>query len=324
MAIRIRHILVALRDAQNPSRVQLRKAATLAREAGASIELVHVIGEPAATGLMRQSAQRRTIRETRAMIAERTLARLERLGQRPPLKGLDVSGHATWDYPPHEAIVRRAVVTRADVVVAATQARAIGIRFFLTNTDWELIRQCPCPVLLVKSPRDYRKPVLLAAVDPLHAHAKPAKLDDRIMDAGVSFARVLGGELHVMHAYKPVTAIAPGPVGQPLALALPNEFEEMHTARVTEVFDSLAKKYGVPPRRRHLRMGEVSSEIVNVAKRTRASIVVMGAVSRSGLKRIFIGSTAESTLDVLPCDVLIVKPPGFRTPVPRRPEHTWL
>jgi universal stress protein E len=33
----------------------------------------------------------------------------------------------------------------------------------------------------------------------------------------------------------------------------------------------------------------------------------MGATSRSGLKRIFIGSTAEHVLDSLQCDVLVVK-----------------
>ena len=34
----------------------------------------------------------------------------------------------------------------------------------------------------------------------------------------------------------------------------------------------------------------------------------MGAVSRRGLQRTFIGSTAEKVLDHLPCDLLIVKP----------------
>jgi universal stress protein E len=33
----------------------------------------------------------------------------------------------------------------------------------------------------------------------------------------------------------------------------------------------------------------------------------MGATSRSGLKRIFIGNTAEHVLDSLQCDVLVVK-----------------
>jgi universal stress protein E len=44
----------------------------------------------------------------------------------------------------------------------------------------------------------------------------------------------------------------------------------------------------------------------------------MGAVSRSGLKRLFIGHTAERVIDRLKCDVLIVKPEGFKTPVPKK------
>jgi universal stress protein E len=44
----------------------------------------------------------------------------------------------------------------------------------------------------------------------------------------------------------------------------------------------------------------------------------MGAVSRSALRRLLIGNTAERVLDELGCDVLIVKPRGFKTTVPRR------
>jgi universal stress protein E len=44
----------------------------------------------------------------------------------------------------------------------------------------------------------------------------------------------------------------------------------------------------------------------------------MGAVSRSGLKRVFIGNTAERVLDALPCDVLVVKPAHFASRVERR------
>ena len=48
-----------------------------------------------------------------------------------------------------------------------------------------------------------------------------------------------------------------------------------------------------------------------------ADVVVMGAVSRRGLKRLFVGNTAEDVLDKLPCDLLIVKAAGFETSVPR-------
>ncbi len=41
----------------------------------------------------------------------------------------------------------------------------------------------------------------------------------------------------------------------------------------------------------------------------------MGAVARGRLQRAAIGSTAERVLDHLPCDVVIVKPPGFDSSV---------
>ena len=44
----------------------------------------------------------------------------------------------------------------------------------------------------------------------------------------------------------------------------------------------------------------------------------MGALARSGLKRLLIGNTAERVMDHLPCDLLVIKPKGFRSPVLRR------
>jgi universal stress protein E len=45
-------------------------------------------------------------------------------------------------------------------------------------------------------------------------------------------------------------------------------------------------------------------------------MVVMGAISRTALHRLLLGSTAEQILDALPCDVLLVKPRSAA--VPRR------
>jgi hypothetical protein len=43
----------------------------------------------------------------------------------------------------------------------------------------------------------------------------------------------------------------------------------------------------------------------------------MGAISRSGYKRLLIGNTAERILDELTCDVLVIKPESFRSDIPR-------
>lgn len=318
MRLRIRRILVAIRDLRHTPRSQLRKAATLARAAGASLELFHAINEPTALDAVRWGSAGRSTQEAVEVAAQRSQRRLERLGQSNLLRGLKVRSFATWDYPPHEAIVRRALAIRADLVIAATQPQRLGARLLLTNTDWELIRHCPCAVLLVKSSRDYRKPKVLAAVDPFHAHAKPTRLDSRILDAAATLTHTLRGELHVFHAYMPLTVVTAVPIGQPLAVSLPPEFEDMHAAQVESVFDRLALKARIPPARRHLRMGDVPSQLTGVVKRIGAGIVVMGAISRSGLRRVFIGNTAETVLDAMTCDVLVVKPGSFKTRVPKR------
>lgn len=45
-----------------------------------------------------------------------------------------------------------------------------------------------------------------------------------------------------------------------------------------------------------------------VARSLKAQMVVMGAIARSRIDRLFLGNTAEQVLDALPCDVLIIKP----------------
>jgi universal stress protein E len=207
----------------------------------------------------------------------------------------------------------------ADLVMASLRVPTLPGRLWLQNTDWELIRQCPCPVLLVKSTRAYRaRPVILAALDPFHAHAKPAALDQALLKTGDALAGALGGTLHAFHSYMPLVSTLPVPMGPVVPIGFPQEMEDIHGQQVAVLFDKLAGAAGIPAARRHLHMGNVQDELNATVKDVQASIVVMGAVSRSGLRRVFIGNTAESVLNGIACDVLIVKPRGFRSPIARR------
>jgi universal stress protein E len=102
---------------------------------------------------------------------------------------------------------------------------------------------------------------------------------------------------------------------------LPVSVAEQQLAEVRKAFETLVKPYALGSRRSHLRAGNASVELPAIAEEIGAGVVVMGAVSRSGLKRLFIGSTAERVIDHLKCDVLVIKPEGFKTPVPRRPGY---
>ena len=92
----------------------------------------------------------------------------------------------------------------------------------------------------------------------------------------------------------------------------------MARAKAKPLFEGALVDRDIPRTRRHLVGGSPDDAIDQVARRTRADIVVMGALSRSGLKRLFIGDTAERLLGELPCDILVVKPQQFVCHVPIR------
>ena len=65
-----------------------------------------------------------------------------------------------------------------------------------------------------------------------------------------------------------------------------------------------------------MHQGVAAEALLALSRKLPADIVIMGAISRSGLQKVFIGNTAERVLDRLPCDLLIVKPAGFAVPTP--------
>ncbi|MFO7276484.1 MAG: universal stress protein [Pseudomonadota bacterium] len=309
----VRRILVAVKDPQSRSLPAVAKAAQLAKALDARLELFHAIDTPLYADL--PSLERGEIDRSRTEWRNRRLAQLERIAERMRRQGLEVSTTVEWDYPVYEAVVRRAVRSEADLIVAERHAGVRVAPWLLHVTDWELLRYSPLPVLIVKTPRPYRRPVVLAAVDPSHAFEKPAKLDQEVLGIGGTVATALRGTLHAVHAYAPLppTLLARAAEDPGAADRISAETAKWARSR----FERALRSAKIPPRRRHLVGRHPIDAILDVARQTRAAIVVMGAVSRSGLRRLFIGNTAERVLDDLPCDLLVVKPRGFPNRVPR-------
>jgi universal stress protein E len=303
----IRRILVAIKDPGSRSLPAVQKAAQLARALGAELELFHAIDTVVyATAFGDPSRSIATVQRT---TRERYLTKLESLAERLRRQKLKVKVSAEWDFPIYEAVVRRASHMKADLIVAERHAGRNIAPHLLHLTDWELLRLSPVPLLLVKSPRGYRRPVVLAALDPLHAYAKPAALDAEILRMGALVSEALRGPLHALHAYVPLRAAA-----VPAEAASTRFLERIEGdayAAAKGDFDRLLRKARIPGARRHLVARHPVDAIPETARKLGSAIVVMGAVSRSGLKRLFIGNTAERVLDQLPCDVLVVKPRKF-------------
>jgi universal stress protein E len=291
----------------------IERAAWLARPMAARVELFISDYAPQLADPRSHGA---AANEARAALLDRHRGRLEQLAQPLRSGGLAVEIDARLDHPLHDSIVRKAQDSSADFVLKDTHYHSVLKRSIFSNTDWNLIRNCAATLWLVKPRPPGKRPCFVAAVDPLHEHDKPAELDHRIVRTATALSGALGGEMHVFHAFDLAVAIAMSTDAMtPIAMPI-NDLADAMRAEHTEAVELLCREHGVPPERTHIHQGGTRQLLVMLTDQLRADAVVMGAVSRSGLKSLFLGNTAEDVLDRLHCDLVIVKPAGFRAVLP--------
>ena len=299
----LRNILV-LMDPGAERQPAFDAALALARRTGARLELLvnefqdlHVgYFEPMTAGV--QEIHDALLAAHRAMLDEYVRAAGE--------AGVTALGEALWGSPFHEVVLARVAATRPDLVVKHTEFHGRLERTLFTGSDWHLVRDCPVPLLLVKDPARLAGARIVACIDPMHAHDKPAALDVQLIRRGASLVELLGGELHALHV-----ASLPVPVGLVgdawvAAAAMPSPEELLSSAR--EACERLAAERGLSRSRLHLRLGAPAREIVAAARELEAGLLVMGVVSRRRLERWFVGNTAEAVLDRAPCNLWVEKP----------------
>jgi len=309
--------ILAVVDPTSDVQPAVEKAAELARLFGAALELfVCDFDSSLNGGALGDAGEFRRLRDD---FLDERVEMLEDLAEELRIGGIDVETRVHWDNPLHLGILRRVEQTSPDLLVKDTHYHSLLRRTVLTNTDWNLIRTCPVPLLLAKAVEWKAHPRILAALDPGHAGDKPSALDHDILAAAALLADRLDGEVHAVHAFFPAAllAVTSGMAGLPLAGDVTAaEIVEAERKRIESVLAGIVSQHQLPADRVHLLQGSASSVLPSFAESQRADVLVMGAVSRSRLEEAFIGSTAERVLDRIPCDVLVVKPPDFRKQLP--------
>lgn len=313
MPASIRRILVAVKNVRRRSPA-LTKAARLARALDADLELFHAVSEPLVVDALLMAGENLSQYEAEQKL--HYLKRLETLAKPLRSSGITVNVAADWDYPAHQAVVRRARRVGADLIVAERHESRHIAPWMLRYNDWELLRHSPVPVLLVKNRRRYGRLKVLAAVDPSHALGKTAGLDDAILRAADAVSTATRGQLHAVHAYVPALVdIPPEELTRPDSPARIAGYAREHATRRFDKALRGARIGRLQRGRMHLVARHPVDAIQLLARDGRFDIVVMG-LAHSGLKGFFIGNTAERLLDELPCDLLILKPPRFVSHVP--------
>jgi nucleotide-binding universal stress UspA family protein len=123
-------------------------------------------------------------------------------------------------------------------------------------------------------------------------------------DVALSLAKSEQAELEVCSMVDPIVVCGTTPPSPALDLLLRDAENEARRLVTTAI--QLAHVAGVKAAG-EARNGAPPDEILNVAGRFHADAIVMGTHGRTGLRRLFLGSVAESVLRRSPCPVIVVR-----------------
>ena len=263
-------------------------------------------------------ADEETEKQIREGIVQERLERIKGLGEALEGRGLKSTTTAAWDHPLHEAIIRRALKTQADLVITEPIEGRSGA---LSHGDWRLVSRCPVPLLLVRRERvgDFEK--IVAAVDPFHEHRKPAELDREIIQTARTVQGLTHGELRVVNCFAPLASVVAAPYTEHLPI---DDAEESLEVFREGVLEKLVVEAGLPSTAATLIKGRPNDALKALVEDGSADLLVMGGLSRGRISDFVLGNTAEHMLYHTDVDVLIVKPGGFHTTVAEKmPEDTF-
>ena len=156
MTIAISHILVPV-DFSPHSLLSLEYASALASRFGASLELLHIVEDPATAGAWAAEGAVLDVAEIRAALVDEAERRLAEY--RNQLEQLNVPIVTTVRIgPPARAIVDYAQAAGMDLIVVGTHGRSGFAHMFLGSVAERVVRHASCPVVTVRGAEIRQKP----------------------------------------------------------------------------------------------------------------------------------------------------------------------
>ncbi len=173
--------------------------------------------------------------------------------------------------------------------------------FTYTSTDWQLLRECSRPVLIVAEKKWHKTKPVLASVDLASKMPEKIALNHAVITQAKAYAKALDTQLSIITAIEVPKLLADLDLVDPVAYV--NEIK----AELKPVIQDLAETHELPERLFRVRKGPVAKVISSEAAKQRSQLLVMGTVGRRGIKARLLGNTAESVLRHIRTDVLAIK-----------------
>lgn len=248
----------------------LDRAILIAREADINLHIFACIYSDIPKSSQKLTAERALIKHQQDVLQDIVAPLLS--------AGINVTTEVEWDKDWCKAAVRASIKNGADVVMKSSSPHTPGQRMLNKTSDWSLIRECSCPVMLIKESTDQTSRKVLAAIDVRNGDECYAHLNQQILDFSRRVADRKLAEVHFINVHRDLSSA-------------PDR-------------NALLRNFGIDSDKMRIRLGEPEDVIVDNARELNASLVVVGNAARSGFSALMHGNTVEKIIDRLECDVL--------------------
>ena len=331
----IKTLLVVLQPGRDKQAVW-SQALAWARTTGARLEALTLVAPDVKPGLSLAPGLREMARHSAETQTERWLDAL--LATAPANTGHTVV--VTDDLT--EAVLHEARRLRADLIMVAAKDDAgnKSADNSSNNSDSEgqnqdshnnpslsvsqtrnfraLLRQSPCPVLLVrrdKAPQQFAAALALGGEDVPHHLLNQTALEHLVL-----MARSFQGRAHVLSALPNPVDLVPL-MGDAYSASYTNvDLESRYRANFRRLMtasglsESALTEVGLTENTLHMAMGRPDSVLPELAKANAIDCLLLGTVARKGFSAFWLGNTAEDVFPLVACDVLLLRPQDYFEP----------
>lgn len=225
--------------------------------------------------------------------------------------GLDIHVEVVWHHRPFEAIIRCALDRGHDLIIKGAKKHGALQSVIFTPTDWHLLRKAPCQVLLVKEhgwPEQGGQ--ILAAIHAAADSETHQALNKKVIQSASEMSAKLKARLHLINCYPSAPSAIAVEIPEFDTYKYQTSVKSFHEKELTNlVVSAKGEVYET-----HLVEGMPEDEIPKLAKEIDAGLVVLGTIGRTGISAALLGNTAEHVIGQLNCDLLALKPDGFKCP----------
>jgi nucleotide-binding universal stress UspA family protein len=183
--------------------------------------------------------------------------------------------------------------------------------------DMDLLRKCPCPLMLCRPGHEIASGSVAVAIDPLSEEQSGHALSLRLLRTALELTSGFDKPLDVLSCwdFSLENSLTTGTWLNLSVEELAEEKEKYRTDHMTALSQILNEvEEHETCNVQHIN-GFASIQIPQYIADQEIDLLVMGTVARTGVAGFIIGNTAENILQSLQCSLLALKPTDFTCPV---------